>query len=246
MRPNETPMPVRDEEYRPTTTQPFTWNEARLEAVNLVAEDRLTDEQIYEQLGISRATFYRWKAHPDFAVAVDLAIQRLASAATRRGIGRLDKRMARKERDWLRMQQVQEERARYYEENKERLEGQGCACPGGGSTGLMALHSKAVGKGEIVQEWRVDTGLLAAMDRLEEHAARETGPLLKKAAEAAGSAVGVEAPRDPVGYTAGLFADFLEDLCQESGIELPTLPFEATGAGPDEDPSWVAATSPAG
>jgi hypothetical protein len=42
----------------------------QMEAAQKVAADILTDQQIFESLGVSRRTFYRWKQQPAFQALV--------------------------------------------------------------------------------------------------------------------------------------------------------------------------------
>src|SRR5262245_20861312 len=67
---------------------PFSWNESKLQAVYLLAEDELTDEEIAGKVGVHRATLARWKECPDFLAKVKEAVAELGEVAQRYALGR--------------------------------------------------------------------------------------------------------------------------------------------------------------
>ena len=141
-----------------------TWTAKHAEAVLLVAEDTLTDTEIAEQVGISRRTLADWKKDDFFQETLDAVIAEFRAALLRRGIARLDLRLARWNKTWRDLQSVVEERA---VEMKGR-----CA---GGDTGLVVLREKPAGMDGTIEEYVVDTALLAELRALEVQASKELG-----------------------------------------------------------------------
>ena len=149
-----------------------TWTARHDEAALLVAEDKLTDQKIAEKLDISKRTLEDWKKDPYFQERLDEVIAEIRAALMKRGIARLDRRVARLNQTWLDLQTVIEERACEMDD----------ACAGG-HTGLVVLQKKGLGKGDdfqIIDEYVVDTGILAELRALEMQAAKELGQWTEK------------------------------------------------------------------
>lgn len=150
----------------------FQWNAKREEAALLVAEDRLTDDEIAKQAGVSRQALDGWKKRPEFAARVEEHLEAFRARVRRRGIAIAERRVEALQDRWERMRRVIDERA-------EEMEGE---CPGGG-TGLLVRQYKAIGSGEYaekVTEYQVDTGLLKEMRAHEQQAAQELGQWLDR------------------------------------------------------------------
>jgi hypothetical protein len=146
----------------------FRWSQSSHTAAALLADDNLTDEQIAEQAGISRRTLARWKDHPEFVAQVQQVVGQLERAALRLAIAQRRKRVARLNTDWLKLQQVRDERG-----TDPKMVG----IPGG-QTGLLVHRERAIGTGRnqtIIDEYEVDTGLLKALLDHEKQAAQELG-----------------------------------------------------------------------
>ncbi len=116
-----------------TSGEPFEWTEAASRAVELLAEDRLTDAQIATKVGMSRTTLWRWKQHPEFKAKVTELFDEMIERARRRGIARLDRRMDAAADRHLRMTRLIAERAK---DMKGEI--------AGGSTGLLVRTPKRV------------------------------------------------------------------------------------------------------
>lgn len=145
----------------------FNWTGAREKAAALLAEDRLSDEEISTDCGVTRQTLARWKQAPEFQARIDTLVSEFRARVRRRGIAILERRVAALQDRWERLQQVIQERA-------EELDGE---CPGG-STGLLTRQLKVIGRGEDareVEEFSVDTGLLKELREHEKQAAQELG-----------------------------------------------------------------------
>lgn len=137
----------------------------------LVAEDRLSDEQIAERLRMSRAGFAKWKKQPEFLARVTELREKLRQAVVDRGITERQNRVEALNERWRLMRQVIEARA----------EAGGEAA--GAKTGLLTKTIKVVGTGKDqyeVEEWAVDTGLLRELREHEKQAAQELGQWAEK------------------------------------------------------------------
>ena len=147
-----------------------TWTAKHDEAVMLVAEDKLTDTTIAAQLGISKRTLELWKREALFGERFDAAVAEIRAALLKRGIARVDRRLARLDKTWLDLQSVIEQRA-------AEMRG---ICPGG-DTGLVVKREKPGGEFTIT-EYAVDTGLLSELRALEMQAAKELGQWVERKA----------------------------------------------------------------
>lgn len=144
----------------------FNWTPAAQQAVQLVAEDKVTDDRIAEQVGIVKRTLERWKLHPEFRAKVAERRAEIAERIRSTGIAIIENRVARQHDHWRRMQRVIEERAEHYAN---------ADAPGAG-TGLLVKTEKAIGSGfntTFVDEWAVDTGLLREIREVEKQTAIE-------------------------------------------------------------------------
>lgn len=137
----------------------------------LVAEDRLTDEQIAERLRMSRAGLLKWKRQAEFQDRVTELREALRQAVVERGITERQNRVEALNERWRLMQAVIEARA-----------AAGGTAPGT-KTGLLTKTIKVVGAGKDqyeVEEWAVDTGLLRELREHEKQAAQELGQWAEK------------------------------------------------------------------
>ena len=71
-----------------TEKRPFVWTPARTTALQLLVEDRLTDEAIARQVGVCRRTLGYWKAHPDFVAAAQRLVDDYANELRRDALRR--------------------------------------------------------------------------------------------------------------------------------------------------------------
>lgn len=139
----------------------------RERAAFLVAEDRISDELIAAELGISRRTLATWKGQAEFKARVDQITAEVSEQLKAKGLADRAKRLEALNDRHGRMNEVIKQRA-------ENLKG----VPGGGNTGLVVKQVKGIGKGQdfqVVEEYAVDTGLLREMREHEKQAAIEVG-----------------------------------------------------------------------
>lgn len=145
----------------------------QLLAAQLVAENRLTGEQIAERVGVHRNTLSRWKKDPEFAAKVDEIQAEMFEAAKRFGIGTVANRLREIDRRYRRLLRVIDERSK----------DPSLQVAAGGDTGLLVRQIKGIGSGDNfqrVEEFAVDTGLLAELRALEEAAAKQLGQFVTK------------------------------------------------------------------
>jgi hypothetical protein len=147
---------------------PFCWSKKKRSAAQLLAEDRLTDEQIASRLKVARMTLCRWKKHPVFGARVQSLVAQYGAVAERCAIGRITNRVEALDERWLAMRQVIAERAA--DPSMQDVPG--------GKSGLLTREIKSVGSGGNAREvevYRVDTALLKELREHERQAAEELG-----------------------------------------------------------------------
>lgn len=132
----------------------------------------MSDEQIAERVGVTRDAITSWKLAPEFQARISEHVEAQREACMSEGIADRRNRVRRLGDTWERLQQVIRERA---------VELDGAAA--GGGTGLLVHQVKGIGKGEsfrVVDEYAVDTGLLAELRQIEKQAAQELGQWVEK------------------------------------------------------------------
>lgn len=145
----------------------------RARAAQLVADDRLTDEQIAAELGISSKTVQRWRAEPAFAAQVEAIVDATRQALIRRGIAERQNRVDALDDLWMRAQKVIAERAA----------DPSMATVPGGKTGMVLRTYKTVGSGEsatVLPEYAWDKAIETAIVNLQVTASKELGQWVEK------------------------------------------------------------------
>lgn len=148
-----------------TLKRPFEWTTQRQEAVMLINEDRLTDEQIAEKVGVVRTTIARWKRHPEFQARLAQSEEAVRKALIARGVADRQNRIDAYNERWHLMREVIRERATDIAYQRAP----------GGKTGLLVRTFKVLPTGDALDEFAVDTGLLRELRATEEQAAKELG-----------------------------------------------------------------------
>lgn len=151
----------------------FTWGYKQQRAARKVAGDRMTDREIAYRCGVNKATLERWKLLPEFMARVGEIRAAMAAAELAGGIADRQRRVVAINTRHQLAEQVIEERA---------ADPQMRAVPGG-TTGLLVRQQKMLGVGKnarLVEEFSVDTGLLAALAALEKQVAQELGQWTEK------------------------------------------------------------------
>jgi hypothetical protein len=154
----------------------FRWSKGKRKAAQLLAEDTLTEEEIAQELKISRRTLCRWKQHPEFAAQVRALVAQYGALAERFSIGRVARRLEVLDENWRAMQRLKAERGKA--PNMQDVPG--------GSTGLLVHDVKTVGSGEHARQvdiYRFDAALVKQMRETAREAAEELGQRTGGAAE---------------------------------------------------------------
>jgi hypothetical protein len=147
---------------------PFEWTVARERAAALLADGEFTDQEVADEVGVSRWTLWSWRQHPEFAARVRQITERAGEELGRHAIARKLRRMAAYDRRWRALNRVIEGRAA-----DPAMRG----VPGG-ETGLLVRTVKVIGSGEAareVEEYKLDAALLKELRELERQAAEEAG-----------------------------------------------------------------------
>jgi hypothetical protein len=157
----------------PQNVTPWDWTEPRLLAAQLLAEGRLTEQEIAAEADVNRKTLWVWQRRPEFAAKVEETRAALAASVLKSGIAARDRRVGAMNRRWEGMQRVIEERAA--DPDMQRI--------AGGKTGLLTRDVKVIGGGDsarVVDVYEVDTGLLREMREVEKQAAQDLGQWTEK------------------------------------------------------------------
>lgn len=145
-----------------------TWQAKRNKAVDLVAADIMPMVKVAEECGVRPRTFARWLEEPNFRVKVEIKRKAIAQRVLDRGVAVKVNRIRCANDRWDAMHRVIAARA---------IAPENAAAPGG-TTGLLCHTLKGIGSGnaaQVVDEWEVDTGLLAEIRSHEEQVSKELG-----------------------------------------------------------------------
>lgn len=137
-------------------------------AALLLADDKLSDELIADEVKVDRRTLARWKKIDAFAARVDELLGEIRTSIRQRGISIVENRVRALQDRWDRMKRVIEERGASAEMQ---------SVPGG-STGLLVHNVKSIGGGENAERvdlYEFDAALLKEMREHEKQAAQELG-----------------------------------------------------------------------
>lgn len=164
----------------------FEWHEKRLQALQLLAEGALSDEEISARVGVGRATLSRWKTTPAFRAKLIERVAELEEKILEAGVARRANRVRALDDRWRRMLRVIDERAASQE----------MANVAGGTTGLIVRDIKGVGKGDdfqLINLYSVDVGLLKELREVEKQAAQELGQWTEKRELSGSLSIGAKA-----------------------------------------------------
>lgn len=154
-------------------TQGYRWNKASTRAAQLVAEDALTDEQIADQVGWSRASLTRLKRRPEFQARVASIVADTAAALKAKGIAEAQARIDDHVDLHKRLRQIIEERAA----------DETWADKPGWKSGLLVHNIKQVGAGpyaSTVDVFDTDTALVNTINANKKQIAQERGQWAEK------------------------------------------------------------------
>jgi transcriptional regulator with XRE-family HTH domain len=60
---------------KPWLSRPWRWTPARTKAAALIAEDKLTQAEIADKIGVSRVALWQWNKRPEFASRIEELVQ---------------------------------------------------------------------------------------------------------------------------------------------------------------------------
>ena len=144
----------------------FAWDDVRTSAAQRVAEGKLSEDDIANELKISRATLKRWKSHPGFQARVAEIVAETAAALKKQGIRVKETRLAKLNRMVQRIESVILGRAEDMPEAP------------GGKSGLLARDYK--GKDADQPVYRFDAPMVKEYRELLKQAAIEVGEWTEK------------------------------------------------------------------
>ncbi|MFI5095172.1 MAG: phBC6A51 family helix-turn-helix protein [Candidatus Acidiferrales bacterium] len=145
----------------------------RERAAMMLSEDRKTDAEIAESVGITRKTLHKWKQRPEFSARVEDLTRIWSERALKKGLARRERRLAVLEDQHNRLLAVIEARAA--DPDMQTIPG--------GSTGLLFRTYKGLGSGEharIVEEYAVDVATIRELRGIQEQFAKELGQVVDK------------------------------------------------------------------
>lgn len=153
----------------------FPWTAQSEEAAELIADGRLTLEEIGEKVGRDRRTIWNWRQHPEFNERVEGHLAAFRDEVRRRGIADQHRRVKAQNDRWNRLQRIVEARA----------DDPDMADVPGGNTGLIVktVKIRSLGEGDVEKtiEAEVDVGLLKEMREHEKLTAQELGQWVERA-----------------------------------------------------------------
>lgn len=154
----------------------FEWNAQRYKAAQLLAEGRLTDEEIAEQLAITRRTLARWKTQIAFIDYIYECIRTTRDELLKRGVRERQNRLDQIDNVVSKINRVITARAELYAPDA-------MARAQGADTGLVVRREKVIGNGDNardVVEYEVDVATLRELREQLKQAAIEVGEWAEK------------------------------------------------------------------
>lgn len=196
---------------------PWSWTRQR-EAVALdLAVGSLTIRKIAAKHGIGEKTVDVWKAAPEVQERISEWHGRFREHIATGGIAVVENRVKRRDRYWEKLDAIVAQRAADV----------AMAEIPGGTTGLLLRKQRALGSGpamQIIEEFEVDTGLLSALNDLENDTARDLGQRVdRKELSGPGGGPLLLQAGVTAGYQNGEFADLVDEFVSwlEAGGEVP-------------------------
>jgi len=154
----------------------FEWNAQRYKAAQLLAEGRLTDEEIAEQLAITRRTLTRWKTQIAFIDYIYECIRTTRDELLKRGVRERQNRLDQIDSVVSKINRVITARAELYAPDA-------MARAQGADTGLVVRREKSIGNGDNAREiveYEVDVATLRELREQLKQAAIEVGEWAEK------------------------------------------------------------------
>lgn len=161
----------------------WSWNKAKEEAAQLIADGRLNQYQIAERVGFTRDQVNRWKQLPEFQARINEILKAWEEHVRSRWLCRKDGRLEALIADWEATEIIRVERGKLMENDPNA---------GGGRTGFICRDYR--GKDADVPVYVFDAALFRARREVYEQIADELGQLVKRTeiTGADGGPVGVD------------------------------------------------------
>lgn len=166
-----------------TRSQNVTGKKAR--AAVLLAEDELTDEQIADEVGVTRRQLARWKHDPEFNALIGDHVGQLQATALKFSIAKKHKRMEALDRLHRKALDVIDLRAQRFTVQADSPEEAvrkmfGSNTPPEAATGLLVRKETITASGMTSTEWTFDASLVKEIRELQKQAATELGQWVEK------------------------------------------------------------------
>lgn len=156
----------------------------RRQVAELLALGELSDEEIGERVGVSRATINRWKKRPEIRAFIAAASEAIGEAIRADGITKKQTRLDAYEAQHAQFEQIRRERAEDAAKPESKLYGIPGATTGWIIGALKLVTHKNERDGSIWKEesweYTVDTGLSREMNNLRKQVAQEVGDWTEK------------------------------------------------------------------
>jgi len=146
------------------------WGAKRSKAIDLIAADFLTLQEIAENVGVKYHTLVKWTEQPTFRARLAVKRKEIADRVLERGVASKVERIKKQNERWDKLHQIIQERAQ--DPIMQSVPG--------GSTGLLSHDQKGIGSGmaaTIVDVFEVDTGLLSEIRAHEDQVAESLGQI---------------------------------------------------------------------
>lgn len=151
-----------------TDAHGFKWDGRKRRAVELLAANLLTHDEIAAEVNVNPSTLTRWKGHPEFEAAWHAAEDAHKDAVRAEGIANKQNQLDALNDRWAALKTIVAERGASAEMQNVP----------GGKTGLIVKTYKAVGVGpdmQLMPEYAVDTGTLKSFLDIEKQGAQLAG-----------------------------------------------------------------------
>jgi hypothetical protein len=147
----------------------FAWSQQREDAAQLVADDRLSNDAIAAQVGISAKQLERWKLNPEFAARVDKHIALWRERVRRQGLALKERRIESLIADFSSTDVILAERGAQNEQAVSERD----PYAGGSRTGFITRDFK--GKDADTPVYSFDAALMRERRELRRQIAQELG-----------------------------------------------------------------------
>lgn len=148
----------------------FVWTKKTIEAAQLVADDKLKDEEIAAKLDINRATLTRWKQDPEFQARIKEHVDAWKARIMQRGLALKERRIETYLEDWEATEIIRQERGNQL---SGQVDVESNPYAGGARTGFIARDYK--GKDANVAVYQFDAALFRERRELRKQIAQECG-----------------------------------------------------------------------